>query len=105
VNVGPAIAWHQIKLTTNTTNTTNTTMHLSSITKRKIKEGDPLSRRELQVIALLADGHTKQSISEQLRITRNTVATHVGHIFKKLDVSNAHGAVGKAFRCGILSLD
>ena len=80
-------------------------MQPTSMSKENLQEMRALSRRELQVIALLADGHTKQSISEQLRITRNTVATHVSHIFKKLDVSNAHGAVGKAFRCGILSLD
>lgn len=64
-----------------------------------------LSRRELQVIALLAEGHPKRKISTHLRIAESTVATHVSHIFDKLHVSNAAGAVGKAFRCGILGPD
>ena len=80
-------------------------MSLPTINKREIREGQPLSRREMQVIALLAEGYPKQKISEELRIKKNTVATHVSHIFTKLGVSNAHGAVGKAYRCGILGLD
>ena len=74
-----------------------------------IQKEDPqsiakLSKREVQVITLLAEGHTKQKISESLRITKNTVATHVSHIYRKLRVNNTHGAISRAYRCGILTL-
>jgi ATP/maltotriose-dependent transcriptional regulator MalT len=80
-------------------------MQLTSMSKENLQEIDSLSRREMQVITLLADGQTKQGISQHLSIARTTVATHVRHIFQKLRVSNVHGAVGRAFRFGILSLD
>ena len=57
------------------------------------------------LIALLSEGLSKEKIAKQLDISRATVATHARHIFKKLGVFNAPGAVGKAFRCGILSAD
>jgi len=80
-------------------------MSLTSANKNKMKETDSLSKRENQVVHLLAEGFPKQKIAESLSITKNTVATHVSHIYRKLRVSNTHGAVGIAYRCGILSLD
>lgn len=64
-----------------------------------------LTKREVQTVALLAEGLSKQKIADKLGIGRNTVCTHVRHIFKKLGVCNSSGAVGKAFRYGILKLD
>lgn len=63
-----------------------------------------LTRREVEVVTLLSEGLSKQKIADQLGLSRSTVCTHARHIFRKLGVSNASGAVGKAFRCGILSL-
>jgi len=80
-------------------------MKPTSNNKENLKDVEPLSKRENQVVLLLAEGLPKQKIAERLRITRNTVATHVSHIYKKLGVSNSHGAVSKAYRCGILRLD
>lgn len=65
---------------------------------------EPLSKREVQVIALLADGLSKQKISEELSIKEPTVATHVRNIYHKMGVKNAAGAISKAYRCGILYL-
>ena len=45
---------------------------------------DPLSRREHQVVALVAEGHTNREIGEALVITEWTVDTHVRHILTKL---------------------
>jgi DNA-binding CsgD family transcriptional regulator len=70
-----------------------------------MKKTESLSKRENQVVLLLAEGFPKQKIAESLSISKNTVATHVMHIYRKLGVSNSHGAVSKAYRCGILSLD
>ena len=52
----------------------------------------PLSRRELQVLAELARGHTNQAIAETLKITPRTVATHIEHILSKLDIPNRAAA-------------
>lgn len=45
-----------------------------------------LSRRELQVANLIAEGHTNQQIAERLYLSIRTVETHVSHIFAKLGV-------------------
>lgn len=75
-----------------------------AIEKEDPQSVEPLSRREVQVITLLADGLSKQKISERLSIKEPTVATHVRNIYNKLGVRNAPGAIGKAYRCGILAL-
>lgn len=47
-----------------------------------------LTRRELQVAALIARGLSNQQIASALVIEQGTVANHVAHILRKLDVSN-----------------
>ncbi len=49
---------------------------------------DPLSERELQVLALLADGRPNREISLLLSISEGTVKTHLKHIFSKLGARN-----------------
>lgn len=70
----------------------------------KTIEVKALTRREVQVVALMSEGLSNQKIAEQMGISRSTVCTHARHLFNKLDVTNASGAVGAAFRCGILTL-
>jgi two-component system nitrate/nitrite response regulator NarL len=64
-----------------------------------------LSERETEVLVLLGDGLLKKEISDQLKISQPTVATHVRHIYEKLEVQNAPAAINKAYRAGILPLD
>jgi DNA-binding NarL/FixJ family response regulator len=45
---------------------------------------DELTERELEVLALMAEGLTDRGISERLYVTTNTVETHVRHIILKL---------------------
>jgi len=45
-----------------------------------------LSARELDVMRLLAQGKAGQEIQDELVVSRNTVKTHVRHIYRKLDV-------------------
>jgi DNA-binding CsgD family transcriptional regulator len=52
-----------------------------------------LSRRELEVAMLIADGHTNQQIAEKLFLSIRTVETHVSHIFAKLGVKSRVGVV------------
>ena len=64
-----------------------------------------LSKRELEILTLLAEGLVKKKICEQLNLSYSTVDTHVAHIYNKLNASNAPAAVSKAYRKGILKTD
>ena len=64
-----------------------------------------LSKRELEILQMLADGQLQKQIATELMISPKTVDFHVGHIYKKLEVKNAPSAVAKAFKSGILSGD
>lgn len=61
-----------------------------------------LSRREMEVLALLEQGKTSVQIAEQLFISENTVKTHVRHILGKLSVSSRAEAVRKAAELGLI---
>ena len=50
--------------------------------------GEPLSERELDVAALLAEGLSNKEISTALDISEPTVKKHVGHILEKLGLAD-----------------
>lgn len=62
----------------------------------------PLSRREAQVLALLAAGRANQEIATALLISVHTVERHVANIFLKLSVRNRAEATGWAHRRGLI---
>jgi DNA-binding CsgD family transcriptional regulator len=55
-----------------------------------------LSKRELEILALLAQGHSNQEIAEKLFVSLSTVKTHNQNLFEKLDVKRRTHAVEKA---------
>ena len=57
-----------------------------------------LTERELDVLALVAQGMTNRQISSRLFISPATVRTHLEHIYDKLGVRSRAGAVSAAFR-------
>lgn len=57
-----------------------------------------LSRREIEVLQLAADGSTNPRIAERLFITEATVKSHIGQILRKLGVSNRVEAVSLYLR-------
>jgi DNA-binding NarL/FixJ family response regulator len=63
---------------------------------------DTLSRREIQVMPLLAQGHTNKQIGEALGISAETVKSHVDRICKRLDATDRTDAVAKAIRAGVI---
>jgi DNA-binding NarL/FixJ family response regulator len=63
-----------------------------------------LSKRELEVLTMLAEGCVKKEIAERLHISPTTVVSHVGHIYEKLNAPNAPAAIAKAFQLGILPM-
>lgn len=62
----------------------------------------PLSLRELQVLAALADGHPNPAIGDRLCISHHTVARHVEHILDKLGVTSRVEAAACAVREGLI---
>lgn len=63
---------------------------------------EELSRREHEVLKLIADGFSNQQIAERLFISLNTVRTHTKNINSKLGVHNRTKAVAAAKAKGIL---
>jgi LuxR family transcriptional regulator, regulator of acetate metabolism len=57
-----------------------------------------LTRRELEVLAMLADGDTNAAIAGRLVVSEDTVKTHVKNILRKLGVHNRSQAVSRYFR-------
>jgi DNA-binding CsgD family transcriptional regulator len=62
-----------------------------------------LTRRELEVLAHLAEGRTNREISESLFVTEKTASFHVSGILNKLGVSTRSEAAAVAHRLGLLS--
>jgi DNA-binding NarL/FixJ family response regulator len=63
-----------------------------------------LTKRELEVLELLGDGHRHDAIARRLFISPKTVATHVEHILRKLDARSRAEAIAIAYREEILQV-
>ena len=64
---------------------------------------DTLSKRELEVLGLLAQHLTNKEIGEQLFISAATVKRHLHNIYEKLYVSGRREAIAKAKGLGIVA--
>ena len=65
--------------------------------------GVSLSKRELQVIRLIAEGFTNPQISEKLFVSPHTITTHRRNILQKLGVNNTASVVLYAVQAGLVS--
>jgi DNA-binding NarL/FixJ family response regulator len=65
---------------------------------------EPLSPREAQILALLAEGLVNKQIAARLGISRHTVKTHLAALFQKLGVSTRAEAVATGARAGVILL-
>jgi DNA-binding NarL/FixJ family response regulator len=68
-------------------------------------DGYGLTRREREILALLARGHSATEIGQELFISRKTVSVHIQNILSKLDVHTQAQAVALAFRNKLVSSD
>lgn len=66
-------------------------------------DAEKLSSRELQVLQLVAEGHSNKEIASELHVSPATVKTHLIHVFRKLDVNDRTAAVTVALDRGILT--
>ena len=65
-------------------------------------EPGPLTTKEQEVLARLAEGRSNQQIAEVLFVTPATVKTHLSHIYAKLGAANRREALARAVALGIL---
>jgi two-component system, NarL family, response regulator DegU len=64
-----------------------------------------VTRREEEVLQLIADGCSTPEVAEQLYISHKTVKNHLASIYQKLDARDRTQAVLQAVRMGIVHLD
>jgi LuxR family maltose regulon positive regulatory protein len=65
----------------------------------------PLSDREIEVLQLIAAGHSNKEIAQTLYLSQGTVKVHAHNIYSKLGVNGRTQAVAKARELGILPLN
>jgi len=76
--------------------TTEFILNKNELQQRKI------SKRELEVLTLMAEGLSNQEIAERLFVSLNTVKTHSAKLFEKLDVKRRTQAIETAKKLQLL---
>jgi DNA-binding CsgD family transcriptional regulator len=61
-----------------------------------------LSKRELEVLQLMAEGLSNNEIAEQLHVSLSTIKSHSQNIFQKMEVDRRTQAIDKARKLGII---
>ncbi len=61
-----------------------------------VNPNSPLTRRETEILQLIAEGKTYTQISEELFISKETSKTHIKNIYSKLQVNSKSEAIAKA---------
>jgi LuxR family transcriptional regulator, maltose regulon positive regulatory protein len=74
----------------------------SKIKNLNSKMIDPLTEREIEILRLIADGHSNAEIGQRLYLALSTVKGHNLRIFNKLQVQNRTEAVARARELGLL---
>jgi DNA-binding CsgD family transcriptional regulator len=69
-----------------------------------VRGAESLTRRESEVLAMLADGLANKEIAARLHISSHTVKTHVTSVFAKLGADSRAEAVAMGVRRGLILL-
>ncbi|QEC64906.1 response regulator transcription factor [Mucilaginibacter ginsenosidivorans] len=81
-------------------------VHLSPSTEFVLNEAElkrlNLSKRELEVLQLMAEGLSNQEIADKLFVSLNTIKTHTTQVFEKMEVKRRTQAVDTGKRLGII---
>ena len=79
-------------------------MYLNPTPKGSSTVNVSLSSRESEVLYMMAKGLKNIEISEELRISNNTIRVHRRNLYCKLNVRKPAGAVRKGFELGYLNV-
>ena len=63
-----------------------------------------LTKRELEILALIVEGHSSKIVADMLFVSKRTVDFHLDNIYEKLHVTNRMQAMQRASRLGLLQL-
>jgi len=74
------------------------------IARPAVQSAQPLTRREIEVLGMLAEGLANKNIAARLGISEHTVKTHVASILTKLDAFSRAEAVAIGARQGLILL-
>lgn len=74
----------------------------SRLMTRVRKPDTTLSPREIEVLRLVADGHSNREIGKRLFLSETTVKSHLVHIYSKLGVKSRTSAVARARERGAI---
>ncbi|MCB0977415.1 MAG: response regulator transcription factor [Acidimicrobiales bacterium] len=100
-----------LKLATNADTTLST--ELAGVMLDEVRRIDPVpaddsdrivTKREVEVLQLIADGCSTQEVADSLYISQKTVKNHLASIYQKLDARDRTQAVLQAVRMGIVRL-
>ena len=75
---------------------------MANITTTELASELGVTRRELEVLALVAAGRTNQQIADELVISVKTAGIHVSNLLRKLGVANRGEAGAVALRAGLV---
>ncbi|AZQ35566.1 response regulator transcription factor [Streptomyces cyaneochromogenes] len=76
----------------------------ASVVGHAVEPGPVLSEREIEVVRLLARGHSNRAIANTLFLAEATVKTHLVRIYRKLGTENRAATVSEAVRLGLIEL-
>lgn len=80
--------------------------HITKGTSPKVKEEiNPLTKREKEILTLIAQEFSNPEIAKELFISIRTVDTHRRNLLDKLQVKNTAGLVKSAIKMGLLDVD
>jgi NarL family two-component system response regulator LiaR len=69
-----------------------------STASRQDRQAEELTEREIEILQLVAFGHTNRDVGGKLFISPDTVKTHLEHIYQKLGATDRTAAVAEALR-------
>lgn len=61
-----------------------------------------LTKREVEILSLIMEGHSSKKVAESLFISKRTVDFHLDNVYQKLQVTNRMQAIQRARRLGLL---
>jgi DNA-binding NarL/FixJ family response regulator len=75
------------------------------VPERTVEKASPLTKRETEILCLIAEGLTNREIGDKLFISVRTVNTHRTNLMQKLALHDTAGLVRYAMKHGLISAD